>query len=150
MMKHRIVFVGVHNKPRMEPLDSRTRTGKVVDRIITRIMEVEPEITRCLKTNLYNIDYFPERRTRAVDIEWVHDWMERIMWTETDTIVTLGHCVNECFRWAKVPSVKVCHPAAVWSIEGRQKYVDHTYQMIREATTLPCTINILKSLLPKT
>lgn len=33
-MKGRIIFVGIHNKPGMEPLDSRTKSGKIIDEVI--------------------------------------------------------------------------------------------------------------------
>jgi hypothetical protein len=33
----RIIFVGLHNKEHMKPLDSKTKSGKLIDRIIKRL-----------------------------------------------------------------------------------------------------------------
>lgn len=124
-MKTRVIFVGVHNKPDMLPLDSGTKTGKIIDRIIALMNDCHP-----VKSNLYDIDYYPENRTKALDIEWVHNWMERVMWTDDDVVVTLGHCVNEAFRLAHIQSIKVGHPASVWSHEAQERYVNSVWYKI--------------------
>ena len=52
----KIIFVGIHNKKGFEPLDSRTKTGNIIDRIIERCdkgFEFE-------KTNLFDRDEMPK------------------------------------------------------------------------------------------
>jgi hypothetical protein len=51
MSKGRIIFVGIHNKPGMKPLDSRTKSGKIIDEVIRGL-----EGRECVKTNLFDCD----------------------------------------------------------------------------------------------
>jgi hypothetical protein len=123
----RVIFVGVHNKPDMLPLDSRTRTGRVVDRIIAELPDFQ-----CIKSNLYDIDYFPQNRTLELDNQWVDRWKEMVVLQPDDVVVTLGQCVNEVFRKARVRSVKVGHPSAIWSTKGKEEYIQKVYAKICE------------------
>lgn len=53
----KIVFVGIHNKPGFNPLDSKTKTGKIIDSSIALInYPVE-------KLNLFPVDYLPTEKT---------------------------------------------------------------------------------------
>lgn len=61
----KIVFVGIHNKPGLKPLDSSTVTGKIVDEIISHFPDVEFE-----KQNIFPVDYLPleaEERAKYLD-----------------------------------------------------------------------------------
>lgn len=127
----RVIFVGVHYKPGMAALDSRTRTGMVIDRIIAKIKSSEPD-TVIVKSNLYDLTEFPKERTKDTDIEWVNHWKLRVNYTPDDIIVTLGTTTNDVFRWAKVPSIKVGHPGGLWSTESKRNYVKRTYTLIGE------------------
>lgn len=51
----KIVFVGIHNKPGMEPLDSATKSGKIIDIITSCFRGVDFE-----KRNLFPVDYLPK------------------------------------------------------------------------------------------
>lgn len=135
----RIIFVGVHNKPDMEPLDSRTRTGKLVDRVIQRVSEVPNENHLFLKSNLFNIDYFPRERTAAHDFGWIDNWKDRVNWTDDDVVVTLGQIVNEVFRKAKVRCVKTGHPSAVWSHDNQEKYIERVFFKIADECAHQCS-----------
>lgn len=122
----RVIFVGVHNKPGMYPLDSRTMTGRVIDRIIKEL----PDGYHCIKSNVFNIDYWPQNQTDELNRQWVENWKERMDYKPTDIVVTLGHCVNGIFRKTKTPSIKVWHPASVWSTKGKEEYITKLYVMI--------------------
>jgi hypothetical protein len=50
----KVIFVGVHNKPHLKPLDSSTRSGKTIDGIIEQLPGI-----KCVKTNLFDVDYMP-------------------------------------------------------------------------------------------
>ena len=64
------MFVGIHNKPGYEALDSRTKSGKVIDKIIARVS------AECEKKNLYPVDYMPtgkEKEQLIGDFEFEDD-----------------------------------------------------------------------------
>lgn len=130
-MKHRVIFVGVHNKTDLEPLDSSTRTGRVIDKIILELPDFH-----CVKSNVFNVDYWPQNQTLELNNQWVENWKQRLDYKNSDIVVTLGHCVNEIFRKAKVKSIKVGHPSAVWSTEGKGQYIDRVYKKICEQAAI--------------
>lgn len=119
----RVIFVGVHNKPGMRPLDSRTRTGKVIDRIVKEL----PNEFECLRTNLFDQDHWP-----LDPDQWqaIAHWKERVDPRPSDIIVTLGEFVNEIFRKTRTPSIRVGHPASLWSKEKKEDYITKLYVMI--------------------
>lgn len=126
----RIIFVGIHNKPNMKPLDSRTRTGKMIDKICL-LLNKKGFMNNVVRSNLFPLDQFPQGRKRETDIQWVNNWSERIGVKESDTVVTLGQTVNDIFRWAKFKSIKVGHPSGVWSNEEKELYVKRVASLIR-------------------
>lgn len=127
--KRRVIFVGVHNKPGMDALDSKSRSGKLIDRVIASLGTNEFHF---IKSNLYNLEEFPNNRKRELDIAWVQNWRERVGLQGIDIVVTLGQTVNTVFRWAKQPSIKVGHPSGVWSHEKQKEYVKRTACLILE------------------
>jgi len=102
----RVIFVGIHNKPGMNPLDSKTKTGKLIDRIIERLSEN----TEALKTNLCDCVHFvtdlPELYKQCVG------WHVRIRPEDSDVIVLLGAWVHKNFWYDGLNVVKLAHPAS--------------------------------------
>jgi len=122
--RQRVIFVGVHNKPGMLELDSKTRTGKLVDRVINWLQyELNLSGFIFIKSNLFDIEYWPKNQTFVLNNQWVEHWKDRVNYSSNDIIITLGHTVNEIFRKAKVKSIKLGHPSAVWSKEKQEDYI---------------------------
>lgn len=96
-----IYFVGIHNKPGMAALDSRTYTGKIIDMIIA-------EVGEGVKTNFADLDYPPP-------CPYIHSmrWHEKHQVAPGDTIVLLGKYVQEHFAYtADAHYLCVDHPSA--------------------------------------
>lgn len=108
----RIIFVGIHNKPGMEPLDSRTKSGKIIDEVIKRLEDFEH-----LKCNLFDLDETPNKE---VYIDWPtelarlqFDWLERVKLNQHDIVVLLGDAVNKYFpHELPIKTIYVPHPAS--------------------------------------
>lgn len=108
-----IFFVGMHNKPGMEPLDSRTYSGKIIDQVIERIGSAE-------KTNLSDTYSIPENPySKALTWHYRHNPQPG------DTVILLGKWVQKYF--APFPGLKVVnapHPAS-FKVRGRiSDYID--------------------------
>lgn len=108
----RVIFVGMHNKPGMKPLDSKTKSGILIDKVAERCRREGMEV---LKTNLFNIDRYPKKEEiRSLSF----DWIERVELRQTDIIVLLGGCVHRNFpNTLTVKPIKIAHPASQWSHE---------------------------------
>lgn len=119
-MKGRIIFVGIHNKPGYTPLDSRTKSGKIIDEVIAGLPGRE-----CVKTNLFDTDKLPEQKYMG---EWVLDWIERVRLHHTDTVVLLGDIVQREFPSLPVRIIKAPHPASRHI--KRQEYISNLIQKI--------------------
>ena len=84
----KIIFVGMHNKPGVMPLCTSTKSGKLIRKIYNEL----PKEIGILKTNLYNIDYYPiqlEKYNLALD------WHHRINLEFDDIIILLGAEVHK-------------------------------------------------------
>jgi hypothetical protein len=103
-MKGRIIFVGIHNKPGMEPLDSRTKSGKIIDEVIAGLDGPE-----CVKTNLFDANELPEGESLKY-LAW--DWVNRIKPVHCDVIILLGQGVQAHFVFYSENIVKAAHPAS--------------------------------------
>jgi hypothetical protein len=128
----RILFVGIHNKPGMVPLDSRTRSGKMIDRVIAGLQ------TECglfeadfIKTNLFDLPYFPSwSPERAMS---VMNWSKRVGRTNEDIVILLGACVHEAFKHNKYPNlIRIGHPSGVWSKLKQEEYIINTCIKVSE------------------
>lgn len=111
-MKGRIIFVGIHNKPGMEPLDSRTKSGKIIDEVIKGL-----EGRECVKTNLFDVDEMPDKKNMLDWDKWVDemvfDWVERTKLYMGDTVVLLGDEVKKYFTIGPLKrKITVPHPAS--------------------------------------
>ena len=118
-------FVGMHNKPGMKPLDSKTVSGKIVDAIIFRLP------FKCTKTNLCEVDYMP---TNIIELN-----SERINWQGKyepkgeDVIVLLGNWVHKNFLSDGFKIVKIAHPASCFGRVNKEKYVLNAISKIKAA-----------------
>lgn len=121
--KTRIIFVGVHNKPNLKPLCGSTKTGKLINRVIKEL----PEDVEILKTNLFNVDYFPLGEDL---IALADEWYWTNMPTSKDIIVLLGQFTHKHFRFEMDNVIKVAHPASKRSHEAMNEYVLKTSQKI--------------------
>lgn len=129
-MIHRIIFVGLHNKPGMKPLDSKTKSGKLIDRVIDKCRRHGMNI---LKTNLFDVDFMP-----LPDDIPLHcfEWIERVQLFKEDIVVLLGATVHKHFP--DIPMleiIKVAHPASKYSHLEMDEYVEKTFQLIKSPLT---------------
>lgn len=110
----------MHNSPGMQPLDSRTYTGKVVDRIIEDIN------TETIKTNLAEIEAKPLHPAAHAE-----KWHEKHSPKEGDVVVLLGKWVWEHFEYKDGLSIVVVnHPSAVKSRQNHEQYIDEVVEKI--------------------
>ena len=121
----RIIFVGMHNKQNLMPLCASTKSGKLIKRICNEL----PRNVEILKTNLYNIDYYPlqlEKYNLALD------WHFRIDQKHDDIIVLLGAEVHKNFNNVNSLNViKLAHPSSMWSHEDMNNYVSCATSQIK-------------------
>ena len=126
----KLIFVGLHNKPDTNPLCRFTKTGKLLQRVINQLPEVDIE-----KTNLYDIDHYPsnsgDRHQMSID------WYWRVLPCPDDVIILLGAEVHKFFKYDKCKEcsvLKYAHPASMRSHEAMNSYVN---KMIIEITSMP-------------
>lgn len=121
----RIIFVGVHNKPNLQPLCSSTKTGKLVNRIINEL----PKGFEIEKTNLFNVDYFPEY---AKMIDLGNEWYWTNLPTNEDIVVLLGAITHKQFRHDVENLIKIAHPASKYSHKDMDEYVLSAVEKIKK------------------
>jgi hypothetical protein len=114
MQEKRIIFVGIHFKTGMEALDSKTKSGKLIDKCIG-LIDISPEQGVrfvCSKTNLINGESMPDPYNPELE---AHQWAIREKFdASTDIIVALGKDVQKAFRIAGFKNVVAAdHPARV-------------------------------------
>lgn len=115
----RVIFVGLHNKPGMKPLDSRTKSGKLIDRVIEKCRHLGMNI---LKTNLYDVDKMPGM-DEMDNLQF--DWVERVELFKDDVVVLLGAKVHDNFPdLPLLIPIKVAHPASKRSRVDMNDYVE--------------------------
>ena len=122
----KIIFVGIHNKPGLNPLCSTTKSGKLINRVIRELpkgVKIESK-----KTNLFDVDQMPEpHEMHALTDDWY--------WKNTpgndDIIVLLGALVHEQFRFKDLKIVKLPHPSSIWSFPRQDEYVDSAILKIK-------------------
>lgn len=124
-MENKVIFVGLHNKPGMKPLDVRTKSGKLIDRI------VQPLTHRCIPvrlTNLFDVDYYPKEEEMD---KLIFEWVERIELSKHDIVVLLGQTVHDYFPKLPIKNLlKIAHPASKRSHEEMDEYVEKTFAAI--------------------
>jgi hypothetical protein len=110
----RIIFVGIHNKPNTKPLDSSTRSGKLIDKIIINLKEHD-----CLKTNLFDLEFIPRENIKDNQQLWINTHNP----SKNDTIILLGSNVHKLFPQVQSKVIKAKHPSAIWSKKAQEDYV---------------------------
>jgi hypothetical protein len=127
MKTGKIVFVGLHNKPNMKPLDLKTKSGKLIQRIIDY-----GNFINVLLTNLFDVDEFPTNEDEQYML--AKDWYDRIEPEDNDIIVLLGQQTHLCFiqRPELKKIIKVAHPASKRSNVDMTEYVLTTSDKIKE------------------
>jgi len=117
--KKTVYFVGIHHKEGLSALDSSTRGGKLIDRVIERL----PADYLAAKTNLFRMfNMLGPKRAEMMAKEWVRFWDPQ----EGDAIVLLGDEVQKWFP--ETPGVQIInskHPAACWSKSSQQEFIDN-------------------------
>jgi hypothetical protein len=100
----KVIFVGIHNKEDMMPLDILSKSGKIIHKI-------EKELgINAVKTNLYDMDRMPEGN--EIDIEPMA-WWHRNDVEIGDVIVLLGMFVHDNFHYVPMfHYIKLPHPAS--------------------------------------
>ena len=111
----------------MAPLDSGTKTGKLVDRIIKGL----PDSMEIVKTNILNTE-------EMVAPNEIYKYTEEWQWTHLpvydDIIILLGHATQLIYK-NNVKSVgriiRLAHPASMWSHKSMDGYVKKTVVEIK-------------------
>lgn len=125
----RLIFVGMHNKPHITPLCLSTKSGKLINRIINNF-----DYIPCIKTNLYDIDYYPTKEDKHV---LALDWIDRVKPKENDIIILLGAEVHTNFIMNyDLAIIKIAHPASKRSHIEMADYVVKTIGKINKILTI--------------
>lgn len=117
-----VFFVGMHNKPGMRPLDSKTMSGKMIDAVIKELP------FNCAKTNLCEVDYFPKDKKEI----WVGNltWNSKYEPTEESVIVLLGRWVQKNFLLTNAKIIKLPHPASCMGNVNKENYIKKAIEQI--------------------
>lgn len=125
----KVIFVGIHHKQGMRPLDSRTKTGKIVDRIITGIDDPEMEF---IKTNMFDAYEIPVTAKEKAShiLNWKRKY-EPVM--QPNIILALGYEVKRYLVVGQVFSaIRITHPAALFGTKAVDEYVSETIELIKQ------------------
>lgn len=110
-----VYFVGMHNKPECKPLDSKTVSGKMIDKIIAQLNYP------CIKTNMCDLEYQPKDNER-IFIE-VQNWYEKYTPKDNDIVVLLGKWVQKHFFIVNLTRIDINHPASIYKKEDKELYI---------------------------
>lgn len=122
-----VLFVGMHNKPGMKPLDSKTMSGKIIDAVIKELP------FKCTKTNLFEGEYLP--KDFLIINQAGIDWHEKYETHESDVVVLLGRWVQENFWHDRFKIVKLPHPASCMGNVNKENYVKTAIDRITKAVS---------------
>jgi hypothetical protein len=119
----RIFFVGVHNKPDMQPLDSKSRSGKMIDRVISGLQtEVGLFEAEFIKTNLFNaLQTYGTGKTDGA--YYVGQWAKRVDYAQGDIVICCGAIVHSYFQKSAIKFIRIGHPSGVWSKLKQEEYI---------------------------
>lgn len=118
----KVYFVGIHNKPGLKPLDSKSMTGKVIDQIIAELP------FDCIKTNLCEDDYLPTDKAEIMADSMI--WYNKYLPKETDIIVLLGRWVQENFLYSASKMIHLTHPAGIYGTRNKKEYIEKAINKI--------------------
>lgn len=123
----RVIFVGVHNKPGFEPLDPRSKTGKLVDLCCDGI----PSPVEIIKTNCFPGHEIPIKYDRA---EILEAWRQRSTYDQlTDVVICLGRNVQQVFGESAIEFVPVVHPGRIFSATKKRNWILWTRMTVLSA-----------------
>jgi hypothetical protein len=110
-----VLFVGMHNKPGMEPLDSKTMSGKMIDAVIKGLP------FKCTKTNLFEGEYLPKDflTINQAGIDWHNKYEPQ----KSDIVVLLGKWVQTNFWHDSFKIINLPHPASCMGNVNKKKYI---------------------------
>jgi hypothetical protein len=129
----RVIFVGVHNKVGMTPLDSKSVSGKRVDAIIARV-----GIKEYVKTNLFDDLKIPVSPTDVKSL--IAFWELKYRPSENDIVVLLGGIVQHLFpKGIECKRIRVAHPSLQYSKVKPDEYISSVAEKINAylKTTTP-------------
>lgn len=124
---NRLIFVGMHNKAGMKPLDSKTMSGKMIDSVVQELGRMD-----AIKTNLCEVEYLPVDQREI----WAHNlsWNDKYEPDYEDIIVLLGAWVHKNFALTNAKIVKLPHPASWMGITNKDSYRENAVQKIKAKT----------------
>lgn len=133
----------MNNKPGFAPLDSKSRSGKLIDRVISALQtELNLFGADFLKSNLYDLDYFPYDEPA-----FNYEWANRVEYNGyNDLIIALGACVQERFKKSPFQYLSIGHPSAVWSHEKQAAYIDRAVSKVKIALPTLIAHQIIKGM----
>lgn len=117
-------FVGMHNKPGMEPLDTKTKSGKIIDEIIKQLPLF------CTKTNLCEVDHFPKDKKEILLGNF--GWLIKYQPTTDSIIVLLGNWTHKNFLTTNFKIIKLPHPASCFGSVKKDIYIKKAIEKIKE------------------
>lgn len=117
-----VFFVGMHNKPGMKPLDSKTMSGKMIDAVIKELS------FKCVKTNLCEVEYLPKDKKEI----WAGNlaWNSKYQPTDESIIVLLGQWVQKNFLLTNTKIIKLPHPASCMGNVNKENYIKNAITKI--------------------
>lgn len=128
-MKQKIIFIGIHNKPELGPLDSSTKSGKFVDEIILHMID-QGYIFEYVKSNLYEVNYYPESENKKKELR--KKWIEKYNPGTNDILILLGKLVQCDFFYNDLfIKIKSIHPSALWSKDKKWLQQDEIINRIK-------------------
>lgn len=135
-MKKKLIFVGIHHKPGLQPLDSSTLSGQRIDHIIASL---PPDLFDVHKTNLFDTDYMPWGKKACQRA--ANGWKERNFGDQNiagDVVVLLGNDVQKYFpvSSAGLRVVEIAHPAIVMGSNVTEAYIAHAVGLIQRKLLL--------------
>lgn len=128
----KIIFTGIHNKPGMLPLDGRTHTGQIVDKIIAAIAHnatwAHVFNVALIKSNVYDAEIIVSEDATTT----LTNWKQRTRYRPGDVVIALGFRVQKFFsQFEEIsPVVKLVHPGAIFGNENRKKYITESVRKI--------------------
>ncbi len=112
----------------MAALGSGTKTGKLIDRIIAKL----PKDAEIVKSNIFDVDYFP---TYSEQYDLALEWHWTYLPTEDDIIVLLGNYTQLIYKRATddpgIRTIKAAHPASKRGHEAMDNYVKDVVKKIK-------------------
>lgn len=113
----RVFFIGIHNKPGLPPLCSSTKSGKVIDAIISKI-DASVKIVKC---NLFDTDHVPDKN--EITAHCLH-WNNCYEPSPNDIFIILGARVKHYLKPNTFTVLLVKHPSCPMTLHDKLKYIE--------------------------